>query len=291
MTSVESPALQRRAELRSDSDWAQQARADPHTRFLICQGTTHLVRREPDTAIAFLSAHQPLIEALDDSCLVFLGWYGGERCVLVDLPPETAFALPGAAFEELRPLLGVLSEADAQLLSLARALVIWRSRQRHCGVCGAPTAPRNAGHMLACTRCGTQFFPRTDPAIIVLVTDGAKALLGRQASWPAGRYSALAGFVEPGESLEQAVAREVEEESGVRITEARYFASQPWPFPASLMLGFHARASAGPVRLDGELEDARWFELEELRSASNLLLPPLHTIARRLIQAWIAQHG
>jgi NAD+ diphosphatase len=291
MTSLVSTGLQRRTELRSHSGWAQEARADPHTRFLVCQGTTHLVRREPDTAIAFLGADQAIIQALDDSRLLLLGWYGGERCVLVDLPPEIAFALPGATFEELRPLLPVLSEADAQLLSLARALVVWRSRQRHCGVCGALTAPRNAGHMLVCTRCGAEFFPRIDPAIIVLVTDGAKALLGRQASWPAGRYSALAGFVEPGESLEQAVAREVEEESGVLITEARYFASQPWPFPASLMLGFHAQASAGPVRLDGELEDARWFELEELRADRNVLLPPTYTIARRLIEAWFTRHA
>jgi len=291
MTSVVSSGLQPRAELRSNSGWAQEARADPHTRFLICQGTAHLVRREPDTAIAFVGADHALIDALDDSRLVFLGWYGGQRCVLVDLPPDSAFASPGTSFEELRPLLSVLSEADAQLLSLARALVIWRSRQRHCGLCGAPTAPRSAGHMLACTSCGAEFFPRLDPAIIVLVTDGAKALLGRQASWPAGRYSALAGFVEPGESLEQAVAREVEEESGVLITETRYFASQPWPFPASLMLGFHARASAGPVRLDGELEDARWFEFDELRSAPNVLLPPAYTIARRLIEAWFTQHA
>jgi NAD+ diphosphatase len=120
----------------------------------------------------------------------------------------------------------------------------------------------------------------------VLVTDGSQALLGRQASWPAGRYSALAGFVEPGESLEEAVAREVEEETGVSIDSARYFASQPWPFPASLMLGFHAHATAGPIKLDGELEDARWFELEELRGSPTVLLPPAHTIARRLLEAW-----
>ncbi|MGA2563024.1 MAG: NAD(+) diphosphatase [Steroidobacteraceae bacterium] len=277
--------------MRSHSLWAQEARADPHTRYLICQGTAHLVRGEPDSSIALLSAAQAHIDTIDDSRLLLLGWYEGERCVLVDLPADAAFACPGATFEELRPLLPVLSEAQAQLLSVARALVIWRARQRHCGVCAAPTEPRNAGHMLACTGCGAEFFPRIDPAIIVLVTDGTKALLGRQASWPAGRYSALAGFVEPGESLEQAVAREVEEESGVQITEARYFASQPWPFPASLMLGFHARASAGPVRLDGELEDARWFELGQLRSDSTVLLPPAHTIARRLIEAWFAQHG
>jgi NAD+ diphosphatase len=177
---------------------------------------------------------------------------------------------------------------EAQLLAYARALLIWRARQRHCGVCGAPTLPRSAGHVLVCTNpaCQSEFFPRIDPAIIVLVTDGSRALLGRQASWPAGRYSALAGFVEPGEGLEEAVAREVEEETGVRVRSTRYFASQPWPFPASLMLGFHAHASAGSIQLDGELQDARWFELEELRAAPTILLPPPHTIARRLLEAW-----
>ena len=145
--------------------------------------------------------------------------------------------------------------------------------------------------MLACTRCGAEFFPRIDPAIIVLVTDARRALLGRQRSWAAGRYSALAGFVEAGESLEDAVAREVHEETGVRVTWVRYFASQPWPFPASLMLGFHAHAREAPVQLDDELEDARWFELEQLRGADEALLPPPHTIARRLIEAWVREQS
>ncbi|HXM70807.1 MAG TPA: NAD(+) diphosphatase, partial [Thermoanaerobaculia bacterium] len=129
------------------------------------------------------------------------------------------------------------------------------------------------------------------PAIIVLVTDARRALLGRQRSWAPGRYSALAGFVEAGESLEEAVAREVQEETGARVGWVRYFASQPWPFPASLMLGFHAHAPQAPVQLDGELEDARWFELEELRAADEATLPPPYTIARRLIEAWIQEQS
>jgi len=185
----------------------------------------------------------------------------------------------------------MLPEDQAQLLVYARALLLWRSRARHCGVCGAPTAARSAGHVLTCTRCGTDFFPRIDPAIIVLVSDASRALLGRQSSWAPGRYSALAGFVEAGESLEEAVVREVHEETGARVTWVRYFASQPWPFPASLMLGFHARARAAQIKLDGELEDARWFELEQLRSAPEGLLPPPHTIARRLIEAWVEEQS
>ena len=288
MITASTPSLQRRAEMRTQPDWVEAARSDPGTRFLICRGTTHLVRREPETSIAFLGPEEVGLGAIDASRLVLLGWFRGQRCVLVDLPPDLSLSPPGTVYEELRPLLPLQAADEAQLLTYARALVIWRGRHRHCGVCGAPTVPRNAGHVLVCTNsaCQSEFFPRIDPAIIVLVTDGSQALLGRQASWPTGRYSALAGFVEPGESLEEAVAREVEEETGVRIGPARYFASQPWPFPASLMLGFHAHASAGMVQLDGELEDARWFELEELRAAPTILLPPAHTIARRLLEAW-----
>jgi NAD+ diphosphatase len=283
--------LERRAEARQEPDWAEAARADPNTRFLVSRGTTHLIRREPQTQIAFLGPGHEAIAGLDPSRLVLLGWFHGQRCVLVDLPPETNLSLPGASFEELRSLVALLPEDQAQLLIYARALMVWRSRHRHCGVCGAPTAARSAGHALACTNssCGAEFFPRIDPAIIVLVSDARRALLGRQRTWPPGRYSALAGFVEAGESLEDAVAREVEEETGVRVTWVRYFASQPWPFPASLMLGFHAHAREAPVRLDSELEDARWFELEQLRSADEALLPPPHTIARRLIESWIQQ--
>jgi NAD+ diphosphatase len=276
--------------MRLQEDWIEQARNDPGTRYLVCRGTAHLVRREPITSIAFLTPDNEAVGAIDPSRQILLGWFRGHRCVLVDLPEDLTLAPPGTVFEELRPLLPLQAADDAALLAYARALIVWRSRQRHCGVCGAPTKPRNAGHVLVCTseRCKSEFFPRIDPAIIVLVTDGSRALLGRQASWPVGRYSALAGFVEPGESLEEAVAREVEEETSALVRNVRYFASQPWPFPASLMLGFHADADAGPVRLDGELEDARWFELEELRAAPTILLPPPHTIARRLLEAWFS---
>ncbi|HEY4880767.1 MAG TPA: NAD(+) diphosphatase [Steroidobacteraceae bacterium] len=284
-------ALQRRAEARQEPNWVEAARADPATRYLVSRGTTHLVRREPQPQIAFIGPeHEGVIE-LGAAHLVLLGWFHGRRCMLVDLPPEISLRESGASFEELRSLVALLPEDQAQLLAYARALLVWRSRHRHCGVCGAPTLARSAGHVLACTStsCGAEFFPRIDPAIIVLVTDARRALLGRQRSWAPGRYSALAGFVEPGESLEDAVAREVEEETGARVTWVRYFASQPWPFPASLMLGFHARASEAPVQLDGELEDAHWFDLEQLRGADDSLLPPPYTIARRLIEAWIQE--
>ena len=288
-----SAPLQRRAEARQEPGWLEAAQADPATRYLISRATTHLIRREPRMQIAFLGPEHEAIVGLDASRQVLLGWFEGRRCVLVDLPPESSLALPGASFEELRSLVALLPEGQAQLLVYARALLVWRSRHRHCGVCGAPTVARSAGHVLACTStsCGAEFFPRIDPAIIVLVTDARRALLGRQRSWAPGRYSALAGFVEVGESLEDAVAREVAEETAAQVRWVRYFASQPWPFPASLMLGFHAHAREAPVQLDGELEDARWFELEQLRGADESLLPPPYTIARRLIEAWIQEQS
>jgi len=171
-----------------------------------------------------------------------------------------------------------------------RALTIWRARHRFCSVCAYPTVSERAGHVLRCSNpdCTHEFFPRIDPAVIVLVTDGDRVLLGRQATWPAGRYSTIAGFVEPGESLEDAVLREVHEETGVRVSNVEYHSSQPWPFPSSLMLGFHAKAEPGAeiqMTPDGELEHADWFTREDIVSGK-LLLPFSHSISYRLIQAW-----
>lgn len=285
-------SLQRRSEERAAPGWAAIARSDPQTRVLLARGTSFLVRHEPPTQISFLSPGQAPLPSLPDTQLTLLGWFEARRCLLAELPTEVPFEPTGAArFEELRPLLALLREDEARLLSYARALLVWRARHRHCGVCGSAAQVRNAGHLMVCSSpgCRTEFFPRIDPAIIVLVTTAAKALLGRQKSWPAGRYSALAGFVEPGETLEEAVAREVGEETGIRVESVRYFASQPWPFPASLMLGFHATAAEGAVQLDGELEDARWFERSQLQSPSGPLLPQPHTIARQLIESWLQQ--
>jgi len=283
--------LDRRGADRAIAGWPERVRADPAARFVLSRDTRQLVRRDPQPSVAFLEASDPIVRSASPNDFVLLGQHQGAACVLLDMPTEPLKLPAGTSLEELRPLLGLLSAAEAVILTCARALVIWRSRHLHCGVCGSPTEPRQAGHALRCTSsaCGADFFPRIDPAVIVIVHDGRQALLGRQASWPKGRYSALAGFVEPGESLEDAVVREVAEETGIRVTEAHYFASQPWPFPASMMVGFHAQAVHGAVQLDDELEDARWFSAEEIAASPAALLPAPYTIARRLIDAWYQQ--
>jgi NAD+ diphosphatase len=288
------PYIDRRSEAREDADWARSALEDPGTLYLLGSGTRHLVYTRPQPRIAFLEGSVQAAAAGDSSRLVLLGWFRKRRCVLVEAGPDDATELPqGASFEELRPLSPLLAGDEAGLLAYARGLAIWRARQRYCGACGTPTLPQRAGHCMRCPNeaCAQEFFPRLDPAIIVLVTDGERALLGRQASWPAGRYSTIAGFVEPGESLEDAVAREVMEETGVPVAGVRYDSSQPWPFPASLMIGFRAWAPPGsrPVRASGELEDVRWFTREEIR-AGGALLPPGHSISHRLISTWLEGH-
>lgn len=284
------PYLERRAEAREDPHWIAAARADRDTLYLVARGTTQLLRAGPPPSIAFLGHDATLVRAADDASLLLLGWYRGSRCVLVDLPATLAAEPPaGTAFEELRPLAAMLGTEEAGLLAYARALSIWRARHRHCGVCGAPTIAIRAGHTLLCSSppCAQEFFPRLDPAIIVLVSDGERALLGRQASWPPRRYSTIAGFVEPGESLEDAVRREVAEETGVAVASMHYDSSQPWPFPSSLMIGFRARAAADSrVRVSGELEDARWFTRAQLNSGE-ALTPPTQSISWRLIESWL----
>ena len=188
------------------------------------------------------------------------------------------------------PLACELPADQAGLLAYARALNVWRANHRYCSRCGTPTLGARAGHARHCPACDSEVFPRIDPAVIVLVHDGEQALLGRQASWQPGRYSTIAGFVEPGESLEDAVRREVREETGVHTEEVLYHSSQPWPFPASLMLGFTARARhSDPVLHDAELEDARWFSRADIH-AGRITLPPPEAISRRLIEDWL-QHA
>lgn len=284
--------------MRDDPAWISAARDDPATRFLLTFGATQLVTGGASTEIAFLDASHALVAAARDDELTLLGWFRGARCVLFELRDSNAArgAFPAdAELRELRPLAPLLPPDSASLLAYARALSLWKARHRHCGLCGASNLPARAGHVLRCSRegCGTETFPRLDPAIIVLITDtsGERVLLGRQASWAPGRYSTIAGFVEPGESLEDAVVREVEEETGVNVGDVEYVASQPWPFPSSLMLGFRAVARTHEITLrDGELEDARWFTRADI-AAGHPALPPAGAISARLIDAWFGAGG
>lgn len=218
--------------------------------------------------------------------------------------PVFAVAAPlgrrlGARRLGLREVGALLDDRDAGILTHAVGLANWHATHRRCPRCGAPTELVRGGSVRRCTEDGSDHFPRTDPAVIMLVHDGGdRCVLGRQAVWPRGRFSTLAGFVEPGESAEQAVVREVAEETGIACRDPEYVDSQPWPFPASLMLGFTARCDpdAAPRPADGELEEVRWFSREELRGAatwgastSTVQLPSAVSIAHLLITRWVAQ--
>ncbi len=219
---------------------------------------------------------------------------GAVFCIAVDEGVGVAGAPDMARFIDLRTAAAQLGAGEAALAAFARSLLHWQSRKRYCGRCGAPARLAAGGHRARCTdtACAQEYFPRTDPAIIVVVQHGRRCLLGRQASWPARRYSALAGFVEPGETLEDAVRREVHEETGVRVGACRYVGSQPWPFPASLMLGFLAQAESDAIAVGAELEDARWFDADALPAQlerGEVLLAPAISIAFHLIDHWY--HG
>ena len=201
------------------------------------------------------------------------------------------------AWLDLRRAAALWPSFESGVFAMARALLHWQSSTRFCSACGGDITFRRAGYIAHCTRCGKDHYPRVDPAVIVAVSDGERLLLGRQAAWPPRRYSVVAGFVEPGETLEQTVAREVLEETQVRVRDCRYLGAQPWPFPGALMLGFCAEAEPDVPQVDGELEDARWFPFDEIDAAlardgdddgESLLLSPSISIARALIEHWHA---
>lgn len=285
------PYLERAAHLRKDAAFLAAALCDPRSVLLPVWDTRSLLQRDGDEwSAGVVAVHGELHASVSNEDLVMLGQFRGRVCFAAEI--RGAAAPPGIpptmSFEDLRVVGGQLPPDEAGLLAYARAMVLWRRRHRHCGTCGSPMASASAGHVMKCTReaCGEESFPRLDPAIIVLVADGERALLGRQASWPPGRYSTIAGFVEPGESLEDAVAREVFEETGVTVLDATYHSSQPWPFPSSLMIGFIAAAAPGAVaRADEELEDARWFSREDIASGFPGLPPP-QSVSFRLIEDW-----
>ncbi|HYF73176.1 MAG TPA: NAD(+) diphosphatase [Nocardioides sp.] len=280
----------RTAQHRRDEDWLAQRWADPSTRVLVVSGTR--VRRPEDGRVEWVSpADAP------DGVRLLLGEHGGRAWFAVVTDPALSQAAEPGEWTPLRGLLPHLADDadDAALVLHALGLAEWLFVTRFCPRCGEPLSPGSAGHELACPN-GHTHFPRTDPAVIMLVTSGEpgaadeRCLLGRQAVWPEGRYSTLAGFCEPGETLEDAVRREVLEEVGVQVGDVEYFGNQPWPLPASLMIGFVGHALTTEVRVDqDEIEDARWFtraEMKTLAEAGTLLLPSGVSISRSLVEHW-----
>ncbi len=283
--------VDRSGEKRKDPDWLDEALRNDETRFIPVWGEHCLVGGDP-LELILLERHQ-IEHFLDSNNQIFLGLFRGRPAVAVAISPggQPPYAELGE-FQNLRYLGNVLPADEANLAAHARGLVLWHSAQQFCGTCGSSARPEAGGNSRRClnTDCGREIFPRVDPAIIVLVTHRERCLLGRQQGWPEGRYSTIAGFVEAGESLEDAVRREVFEETNIRVADVHYHSSQPWPFPSSLMLGFVAEADGTveqKIQLnDGELEDARFFTHKELRSGFPKL-PSRISIARRLVDGWM----
>jgi NAD+ diphosphatase len=273
---------------RADTEWLKGALADAGTRYVpVCAGKNSYIWNGGAPRALLLDAAYAEILKPQAFCCVLLGEVGGKPCFALGL--EEGAMLPDARHDDLRSVSALLSDDDLALLGYARAMVHWQEQHRFCGRCGSFMLSERAGHERSCKQCGTRWFPRIDPAIIVLVTEGARCLLGRQAVWPKGRYSTIAGFVEHGETLEAAVIREVREETDIEIHDPRYTSSQPWPYPSSLMLGFRAEAVSTAVRCnDGELEHAAWFTRQDIADSvdNGLMMPPTRSISYRLIKAW-----
>lgn len=283
--------VDRSGERRKDAEWLADALQHPDTLYVPVWGDRCLVGGDPLHTV-LLKRHQ-IENFVDENNLIFLGLFRNTAAfaVAIDGKVSAPYAELGE-FQDLRYLGTVLPPDEANLAAHARALVLWHDTQIFCGICGSSARPNTGGNSRVCMNndCAREIFPRVDPAIIVLVENGEHCLLGRQATWPEGRYSTIAGFVEPGESIEDAVRREVYEETNIRVTNVRYHSSQPWPFPSSLMLGFVAEIDPSNISEihmnDGELEDARWFTRKELRSGFPQL-PFKISIARRLVDSWL----
>jgi NAD+ diphosphatase len=287
--------LDRAAEKRRDEAWVMRQITRSDSRIVPVWRAHSLVIEQPEPHAVFLSITE--VNGFDGTS-IYLGEFGGAPVFAVDLSAldeSTVAAEFGARgkFVDLRAVGAMLDRQEGGMLAYARALAHWHGRTRYCSVCGSPTTSIAAGHVRKCVNaaCAAEHFPRTDPAVIMLVHDGDRCLLGHHVRWTIPMFSTLAGFVEPGESLEDAVAREIFEEAGVRVDDVEYHSSQPWPFPGSIMLGFYARAATTELRLDPEeLQNAGWFTRDFLRGPHDpdqFRLPRADSIARRLIQDWI----
>lgn len=303
-------ALDRAAHLRGQTDQAKLLCDEAASVMAVWRGKP-LITGQGDLSICWLPLDHPFLE--DAAPLTFLGldeagprfardmssWEPAQQAetlgAFLDLSEQTSDDLPdGSRFAELRMIMTHLSARDAELAATARGVFEWHRTHSFCAKCGAKSTLTQGGWQRDCPACGRHHFPRTDPVAIMLITDGNACLLGRSPGWPEGMYSCLAGFIEPGESVEAAVRREVFEEAGVKVGDVTYLASQPWPFPGSLMIGCHGHAVSRDITIDpAEIEDARWFTREEVMEAFGgrhpVLLPARKgAIAHFLLSNWIS---
>jgi len=289
-------ALDRAMAQRADPQWVQHLLDDPAAEAVAADAEGVLLSDGASPSLVRMA-----VSAQARREPVLLGLESGRALFGIDLealaPADRAALSNGGRIASLRDAGALLSRPEGGLAGYLSSLMSWHRRHRFCANCGAGTGIAEAGYSRRCPRCGATHFPRTDPVVIMTVEHGGRLLLGHRTGWPERRYSILAGFVSPGESAEEAVVREVLEESGVRARDPVFVASQPWPFPSQLMLGFDARADGGePCPRDGELDDVRWLARTAIRAAlsgdsSELLLPPPVSIARFLIERWAAAHG
>jgi NAD+ diphosphatase len=291
--------LDRASYLRSKPDWVKEKLDDPDSLALVLWNGKPMVENRKGEAgcqIAYVRASMAGELSGDGERLLFLGLWQETAVFALDME-GTADPADGpmqglGRFEDLRAVALDLPPADAAILATAKAMFEWRRRHRHCANCGQPTRPKEGGWKRVCDSCKVEHFPRTDPVVIMLPVNGERCLLGRQAAWPKGMFSALAGFLEPGETIEEACAREVWEEAGLRTARVRYHSTQPWPYPSSLMIGLIAEVDDGEATADKtELDEVRWFTREEARALSNGVLesakaPGSMAIAHQLIKAW-----
>lgn len=291
--------LDRCTERRPDQLWIEQASSSSGARFLVLDSNGNAMATSDAACLQWIDL-DGRTKLLGDASSSLLGVdnQGVPYFLLTARTDEVADVVKscnGKLIDLRRAGVG-FSAFEAGMFAYARGLAHWQARTCWCGACGHSATLEWGGHRARCSNpdCAIEHYPRTDPAIIVIVTWRDACLLGRQASWPAGRFSTLAGFVEPGETLEDAVRREVFEEAGVRVVDSDYHSSQPWPFPSSLMLGFTARADDPAIKVGDELDEARWFEVDDfVRDVESgaLGLPPPLSVSYRLVEHWLKQAG
>ena len=288
--------INRVSDKRRNQNWIEQCLKSAHSVLVPIWRGKNLITSLEEHPKPYLV---PITNTALESCVdpIFLGIRHGQTYFAADLShhKEPPFVDLGS-YRDLREIGPLLHREFAAVLAYARAMTTWQARHKFCGQCGGRTVSQEAGHVLTCMNkeCGFLCFPRTDPAVIMLIHDGGDCcILGRQKIWRSGQHSVLAGFVEPGESLEDAVVREVYEEVGLQISDVEYHSSQPWPFPSSIMLGFYGRAIKATLKVNTfELESARWFDRGEISSCPQddyFRLPRTDSIARRLIEDWLKE--